>query len=248
MESLQDAEEDRSTSEESESAMDPVEYVVHAAHNDKLTQHDLENASVVVPDVVEESISTLALLDHLSDLIADSWPEPSTTEEIQDLLHVACENLGQTTSTSTTTSLVEPNEQNFDSADDLPPLPDAPPNKIFRCVSVTSGDDNIVSSKGKPLRLHIFHGSGNVEIRQTTSGKTRSDVMALESIYSMWIHRDTLKLVLSCPTTARKLTNGRLAILCMLTMLMTLVHIILTFVRVGGKKLASYQCFQAIDQ
>ena len=198
--------------------MNPVEYVVHAAHTDKLTQHDLENANVVVPipDDTEESISTLALLDHLSDLIADSWPEPSTTEELQDLLHVASENLGEceSTSSSTTTSIVEPNEQNFDAADDLPPLPDAPPNEIFQCVSVTSGDDNIVSSKGKPLRLQFFHGSGNVDIRQTVSGKTRADVMALESIYSMWIHQDTVNLVLSCPTTARKLTKGRLCCAC----------------------------------
>ena len=189
--------------------LNPVECVVAAAHADKLSQRDLEFANVLVPEVTDENVSTPALLDHLSDLIADAWPEPSTAVELQDLLYVAAENLGQAVTTTTTTTHVETDNQNFDSAEDLPPLPGAPPNETFGCVSVESGDDNIVSSKGKPIRLHFFHGSGNVEIRKTSNGNTRSDVVALESLYSMWMTQDTVNLVLSCPTTARTLTKGR---------------------------------------
>ena len=55
--------------------------MVAAAHADNLSQRDLEFANVLVPEVTDESVSTSSLLDHMSDLITDAWPEPSTTRD-----------------------------------------------------------------------------------------------------------------------------------------------------------------------
>ena len=189
--------------------IDPVRRVVSAAYEDNLTRQHLESAQVVLPPASEDEISTAALIDHFSDLIADRWPAPATVEDLNEILETVLENLTDNRIT-TTTSLSEPTDRDFDQSDDIPPLPGAPPNDICRCKSAQSGNDNVRAVRGKlTLRLHFFHGSGNIEIRTTEGDTTRGDVIAMESIYSLWMTEDTVNMVLSCPTTARKLKDGR---------------------------------------
>ena len=133
----------------------PVQLVVAAAHSDKLAQEVLENANVVFPSLENAMVSKEDLLVHMADLIADAWPDPSTTDELQSILSVAMENLEVTTSSSQ----VEPICENFDQEDDSNPLPallDAPPNASFRCESVKSGTDTVRASKAKSLCLLFF--------------------------------------------------------------------------------------------
>ena len=59
------------------------------------------------------------------------------------------------------------------------------------------------------LRIHFFFTSGNIELRVTVDGNTRGDLVPIESIYAIWMDSDTVHLVLSCPTIARRLKDGR---------------------------------------
>ena len=65
-------EDDVDSSDEEADDLNPVQRVVAAVHANKLTKQLLEDADVVVPPPTDDSVSTAALLLHLSDLIADS--------------------------------------------------------------------------------------------------------------------------------------------------------------------------------
>ena len=111
-------EEDGVTSDVEADDVDPVQRVVAAVHADKLTEQLLEDANVVVPPATEDGVSTAALLDHLSDLIADAYPDPSTTGQLQRLLSVAVDNLENPTTTAT--ARTEPNNQDLDQNNEIP--------------------------------------------------------------------------------------------------------------------------------
>ena len=214
-----DDEEDVPTSDEdNDEEDDPVQRVVAAVHADKLSKQLLEDANVVVPPATEDSVSTAALLHHLSDLIADAYPDPSTTAQLQRLLSVAVDNLenpATTTTASTEPGEIPTGDQDLDQDDEIPtpndaePIANAPDNFASRLEWVRSGDDTITGSKGKPLKLHFFFKSGNVEMRITKGTDTRGDLTAMESIYALWTNEDKVHLILSCPTVARKLSGGR---------------------------------------
>ena len=107
-------EEDGVTGDVEADGVDPVQRVVAAVHADKLTKQLLGDANVVVPPATEDGVSTTALLDHLSDLIVDSYPDPSTTGQLQTLLSVAVDNLENPTTTAA--ARTEPNNQDLDQA------------------------------------------------------------------------------------------------------------------------------------
>ena len=107
---MQDVQQEDVTGVVVDDELTPVQRVVTAAHADNLTRQILETVGVTLPDGTEES--TTVLLLHMSDLIADAVPDPSTTDELQDILAVVVENLE--TTTTTTTTYVEPNDGNFD--------------------------------------------------------------------------------------------------------------------------------------
>ena len=199
---------DEGTSEvEEEVELDPVKRVISAVHNDRLTRTHLEDANVVLPDDTNDNISTI--INHLSDLIADSWPEPTTTEDLNDLVDTARDNIMDRESTSTTTAPTPTNED-FDADEEHPSQPGVPKNAICACESAVSGSDQVRASRGKlSLRLHFFYGSGNIEIRVTENRVTRGDLVAMESVYALWMVEDTVHLVLSCPSKPRKLKDGR---------------------------------------
>lgn len=196
-------EDDASVAGEDDS-LSPVERVVVAAHAGDLTWTHLKGANVVVPDDIEDKV-----LDNLSDLIADSFSDPTTTEELVDLLETAQDNVIETMATSATLP-PDPTNRDFDADEECPPASDVPDNITCRCESAISGIDQVKSSRGKLcLRLHFFFGSGNIEIRVTEGGATRGDVVPMESVYALWMAEDIVHLVLSCPSTARKLKDGR---------------------------------------
>ena len=62
--------------------------VVNAAHGDTLAREHLENASVRMPVAISPDV-----LECMSDLIADSWPEPTTTAELDVMLEIAIEKV-----------------------------------------------------------------------------------------------------------------------------------------------------------
>ena len=209
-------------------AEDPVAKVVRATHAETLTQQHLEDAGVVGA----HNMST-KLIECMSDLIADCWPEPRTADELNDLMEtamdltdtvdstsddetaersssaVACIQAESATSTDTTPIVDVMGDDESMIPGDPPPLPGAPPNDILKCESAISGKDKCASSTGQLLKLHFMHGAGNIEIRSTKSGSTRSDLIPMESVYALWMAEDTVHLVLSCPTRARKLKDGR---------------------------------------
>ena len=188
---------------------DPIVTVVNAAHAGNLSQDHLQAANVIVSGDAE-TLSEL-VLEEMSELIANSWPEPSTSEDLKDILVTATENVSTTHST-TPGELGDAGDEDtdYDAGDALPPLPNAPPNETCRCETIQSGRDVLSTTRGGLiLRIHFFFGSGNIEIRATEGGVKRGDVVAMESIYALWMTEDTVNMVLSCPTTSRKLVSGR---------------------------------------
>ena len=103
----------------------------------------------------------------------------------------------------------EPTDQDFDADEENAPRLDTPENLTCSCESALCGTDSVKESKGKWLRLHFFFGSGNLDIRTTENGVTQGNLITLESVYAMWMVDNTVHVVLSCPSTARKLKDGR---------------------------------------
>ena len=191
---------------EEEDDVDPVAIVVSASHGGSLTQAILESAGVLVS---ERDLST-TVLSHLADMIADTWPDPETTDDLYELLETALDTCPVEVTSPTNT--VGPSEQmtddnDFDGGidhDGVEPLPDAPPNVAFRCEFAQSGNRKV-----NGVKLHFFFGSGNVEVRSTCGATTRGDLCVMESLYALWMNDDTVYMMLSCPSMPRTLTNGR---------------------------------------
>ena len=196
---------------EQEEELDPVKRVVCEVHKGRLTRTHLEDANVVLPDGIDDSVSIL--LEHLSDLIADSWPEPTTTEDLNDLVDTAWNNI-MNRDTASTTSAPNPTHEDFDADEEHPSRSGVPKNAVCRCESAVSGSDQVHASRGKLcLRTHFFYGSGNIEIRVTENRSTRGDLMAMESVYALWMVEHTLHVVLSCPSKSRKFTSSKSPVL-----------------------------------
>ena len=187
--------------------LNPVQRVVAAAHAGRLTQQHLEDVQVDVLDGDEDIVKIT--INHFSDLVVDSWPEPESTEDLADIFETAKQNIVDHVITPATSPPEEPTDQDYDADETNPTLPDTPKNVTCSCESALSGADSIKESKGKWLRLHFFFGSGNLEVRTTENGVTQGDLIALESVYAMWMIDNTVHIVLSCPSTARKLKDGR---------------------------------------
>ena len=184
--------------------LDPVKRVIYEVHKGQLTRTHLDDANVVLPDGADD-----ILTEHLSDLIADCWPDPTTTEDLNDLVDTAWDNIMDRDPASTTSS-PNPTNEDFDADEEHPSRPGVPKNAVCRCESAVSGRDQVHASRGKLcLRTHFFYGSGNIEIRVTENRTTRGDLVAMESVYALWIVEDTLHLVLSCASKSRKLKDGR---------------------------------------
>ena len=196
----------------------PITAVIKAAHAETLTLDHLAAAGITIPDSVDgmSELSQTILCDHMADSVADCWPDPTTVEELSDLFDTALDNVQERSLPQEPQQPVDGSDiVDFDAEDsfldDIPPLPNAPDNYICRCESAQSGRDKVRASKGiLMLKLHFFFASGNIEVRSTRNRITRGDLIPLESVYALWISGDdTVNLVLSCPTMARKLTDGR---------------------------------------
>ena len=126
--------------------------VIKAANEDELTQEHLEDANVRIPTYMPRR-----LLSCVSELFADSWPEPSTTKQLNNLVITVMENIVDSTETETIQSTVEPNNTDFDYEDsDCDRLIDVPANVVCRCEFAKSGRDRVYEARGQPLSRVVF--------------------------------------------------------------------------------------------
>ena len=148
--------------EEKEEDLDPISVVINSAYDGNLTEENLRAADVLTPYQVGLSSK---VLDAMSDLIADSLPEPTTAEEIRELFQTLSEDDFNADNNISTTVL----ENDFDADSTIAPsLPGAPANVVCACEFAQSDKDKVYASRGNlKLNIHFFYGSGNIEIRST---------------------------------------------------------------------------------
>ena len=107
-------------------AINTVQRVVVAAHAGRLTRHHLEDAQVHVSDGDADIVK--ATINHFADLVADSWPEPESTEDLQDIYDTAQQNITDHVITPATPTTEEPTDQDFDADETNSTPPDTPKN------------------------------------------------------------------------------------------------------------------------
>ena len=148
--------------EEEEEDLDPISVVINSAYDGNLTEEKLRSADILTPYQVGLSSK---VLDNMSDLIADSLPEPSTIEELRELFQTVSEDNFDGDNTISTTVL----ENDFDADNTIAPLlSGVPSNVVCACEFAQSDKDKVYASRGNlKLNMHFFYGSGNIEIRST---------------------------------------------------------------------------------